>query len=246
MISARARDLGLLYGRGLSCMKISSTWQEHSMTVSSLHWTMEMSRNVLIKVHAVADYFGGRRKMGLAKFSKRIQVSPSKTIIWIVQCLILSKPDWNYFSHIKGSSQDDDSDGWGDYSCERVTKDDRVEKRKCWEKLRVVCGRKWINQFVELQLWGYNKLCSTAKTLDPTSTCSTSGTCPTQWGNVPYQGRCSNVCGDKTHWMCEDRCSQFSLMYITVFRTSIILCEWLCYFHCIQTDTFQVLPSSPN
>ena len=212
MISVRAKDLGLLYGIRLSCMKISSTWQEHSITISTLHWTTEMGRNVMIKPHVVAGCFGDKRKMGPAVFSKRFQNYPSKKTIWIVQSLILPKPDWIYFSHIKGSSQDDDGDGWGDYSCERVTQHDRVEKRKCWEKLRVVCGRKWIHQFVELQLWGYHKLCSTAKTLDPTSTCSTSGTCPTQWGTVPYQGRCSNVCGDKTHWMCENRYSQFSLM----------------------------------
>ena len=152
-------------------------------------------------------YLETREKWALQCFPRGFRIPQVKKTIWIVQSLILPKPDWIYSSHIKGSSQDDDGDGWGDYSCERVTKDDTVERRKCSEMLRVVCGRKWINKFVALWLWGYNKLCSTAKTLDPTLTCSTSGQCPTNWGTIPYQGRCSNVCGDKTHWMCEDRYS---------------------------------------
>ena len=180
---------------------------------------MGMSRNVVIKAPAVAGYSGGKRRAALARHSRRFQDSQSNKMLGIVIFLTFFIPHFILLSHIKGSSNDGDS-------CESVTKHDQVKKKKCSEKLKVVCGRKWIDQLNSDLGYGIGFF-STAKTIDPKSSCSTSARC-THHGSysVQYQGRCSNVCGDKTHWICDNRCN-FVMEYressTTLYISAMIL-----------------------
>ena len=89
----------------------------------------------MIKPNVVEGYSGDKRRAALARHSRRFQDSQSNKMLGIVIFLTFFIPHFILLSHIKGSSNDGDS-------CESVTKHDRVTKKKCSEKLKVVCGRK--------------------------------------------------------------------------------------------------------